>query len=521
MVSGGDGMLGALRITPHPGLCWTGFTHLDSGLLLTGEQREQGGLGAVVLGAGPAGLTSAWTLAQRGRHATVLEADGTVGGIAKTVEFNGYRFDLGGHRFYTKLAPIQQMWEGMLGEQLLTRPRMSRIYYNGKFFSYPLKAQDVFKGLGIGQSALAGLSYFYWRRRMRRIKPTNFEEWVTHRFGRRLYDAFFKSYTEKVWGIPGSEIQAEWAAQRIQEFNLPQAVLGILGLKPGSAPTLIEEFLYPALGPGQMWEAFTDYVEERGITVQLNQRCVGIRHQGGRITSVVAADETGELEHDVEAVLSSIALPDLIEALDPPAPADVRAAASRLRYRNLCLVALMTDEAEPFPDNWIYLHDRRAKAGRVQNFGAWSSAMVPAGKTCLGVEYFCFEDDEIWNMADADAVELATQDLANIGLLDASKVFNGVKVRVPKAYPMYDAGYREAVAEIRGYLESFANLRTFGRNGLHRYNNQDHSMWTAILATLSYTDGIERDVWSVNTKAEYLEEGPLAEGFEDLDLVAR
>lgn len=449
----------------------------------------------------------------------MLEADGTVGGIAKTVEFNGYRFDLGGHRFYTKLAPIQQMWEGMLGEQLLTRPRMSRIYYNGKFFSYPLKAQDVFKGLGIAESALAGLSYFYWRRRMRRVKPTNFEEWVTLRFGRRLYDAFFKSYTEKVWGIPGSEIQAEWAAQRIQEFSLPQAVLGILGLKSGSAPTLIEEFLYPALGPGQMWEAFAEYVEEHEIPVHLNQRCVGIRHLGGRVTSVVIADETGEQERDAEAVLSSIAVPDLIEALDPPAPTDVRAAASRLRYRNLCLVALMTDEKEPFPDNWIYLHDRRAKAGRVQNFGAWSPAMVPDGKTCLGVEYFCFEDDEIWDMTDADAVELATQDLANIGLLDASKVFNGVKVRVPKAYPMYDSGYREAVAEIRGYLESFENLKTFGRNGLHRYNNQDHSMWTAILATLSYTDGVERDVWSVNTKAEYLEEGPLAESFEDLDLV--
>jgi len=453
----------------------------------------------------------------------VLEADGTVGGIAKTVEFEGYRFDLGGHRFYTKLEPVLRLWEEMLGPELLTRPRLSRIYYQGRFFNYPLRAADVLSGLGIVDSALCGMSYFYWRRRLRKMQPRTFEEWVVHRFGRRLYDAFFRSYTEKVWGIPGSEIQAEWAAQRIQEFNLWHAILGILRLnrfRRGHTPTLIEEFLYPRLGPGQMWEAFTDWVEERDVPVKLNHKAISIRHSAGRAESVVVRSDTTEKEYDVDAVLSSIPLPELVEALDPPAPVEVRSAARRLRYRNLCLVALMTREAEPFPDNWIYLHDPRTKAGRVQNFGAWSADMVPQGATCLGVEYFCFEDDEIWNMTDEDAVAMATEDLAKIGIIDPSKVFNGVKVRVPKAYPMYDGGYREAVAEIRGYLEHFENVKTFGRNGLHRYNNQDHSMWTAILATLSYTDGIPHDVWSVNTQAEYLEQGPLAEGLADLDLVA-
>jgi protoporphyrinogen oxidase len=484
------------------------------------EGTDRKSLGSAILGAGPAGLTSAWVLARRGRPGHVFEADGSVGGIAKTVEFEGYRFDLGGHRFYTKLQPVRRLWEEMLGDELLTRPRMSRIYYRGRFFDYPLGAQEVFRGLGMVESARCALSYLSSRRRMRRVQPKTFEDWVVGRFGRRLYDIFFRSYTEKVWGIPGSEIQAEWAAQRIQDFSFWQALLGILGLKRGHAPTLIEHFLYPRLGPGQMWESFAEQVAGNGIEVSRNRRVVGINHSGGCVESVVVSNNGHAEEHNVDAVLSTIALPDLIDCLDPPAPPPVRDAARRLRYRGLCLVALMTTEEEPFPDNWIYLHDPRTRAGRVQNFGAWSPAMVREGTTCLGVEYFCFEGDEVWEMSDERAVEMATQDLAAIGLLDPDKIFNGVKVRVPKAYPMYDATYREALAEIRGYLESFENLETFGRNGLHRYNNQDHSMWTAMLATVNHTDGASHDVWSVNHKAEYLEEGPLAEGLADLDLVA-
>jgi protoporphyrinogen oxidase len=490
--------------------CTVGEPGLDSCALFEGRGSHEN-LGTAVLGAGPAGLTAAWVLGQRGRPGTVLEADGAVGGIAKTVEFEGYRFDLGGHRFYTKIAPVERLWKDMLGDELLTRPRLSRIYYRDRFFSYPLQARDVFRGLGVFESLRCGLSYFYWRRRWREVQPQTFEEWVVRRFGRRLYDAFFRSYTEKVWGIPGSEIQAEWAAQRIQEFSLAHAIFGILGLKRGSPPTLIEEFLYPRLGPGQMWETFRDWVQEREIPVLLNHRCVGIRHDAGRAEGVVVRTEGNDHEHPIDAVLSSIPLPELIECLDPPAPPEVREAASRLRYRNLCVVALMTRETEPFPDNWIYLHDDRSLAGRVQNFGAWSPDLVRDGTTCLGVEYFCFDGDDIWHMSDEQAVEAAVRELETIGILDSSQVFNGVKVRVPKAYPMYDSGYREAVAEIRGYLEHFENVKTFGRNGLHRYNNQDHSMWTAMLATLNHVDGASHDVWSVNTKAEYLEEGPLAE----------
>jgi protoporphyrinogen oxidase/predicted dehydrogenase len=475
-----------------------------------GASQSGDSVGTAVLGAGPAGLTAAYVLARRARPAVIFEADGTVGGIAKTIEFNGYRFDLGGHRFFTKLQPVQRLWEEMLGTEFLRRPRLSRIYFSGKYFDYPLKAKDVVARLGLWESARCTLSYV-WQGLHRRREAHTFEEWVTTRFGRRLYDAFFRSYTEKVWGIPGSEIRALWAAQRIKNFSLGRAVLSILGLQRGQLTTLIEEFNYPRLGPGQMWEAFAAFAQENSIPVRLKQRCIALKHSQGRVTSIVLRENGDTHEHAVDSVISSIPLSELILNLDPPAPEPVRAAARRLRYRDLVLVALMTTEHEPFPDTWIYLHDPETRAGRVQNYGAWSSGMVRPGTTCLGVEYFCFRSDEIWNMPDEDAVELAKTELGRIGLIDPDQVIDGVKVLVPKAYPMYDNAYEDAVETIRGYLAEFENLETCGRNGLHRYNNQDHSMWTAILATLNLVDGAAHDVWSVNVEAEYLEEGEIVD----------
>ena len=468
-----------------------------------------------MLGAGPAGLTAAYVLAGRGERGAVFEADGAVGGLAKTVELGGYRFDLGGHRFFTKLRPVERLWEDLLGDELLTRPRLSRIYYRGKFFSYPLKAEDAVARLGLWESALCAGSYL--RTRLRTRKPAEtFEEWVTSRFGARLYDAFFRSYTEKVWGIPGSEIRSEWAAQRIKDFSLFKALLSIVGLERGNVTTLIEEFRYPRLGPGQMWDAFREHVEARGIPVHLGHRCVAVRHRDSRVESIVVATNGHEVEHPVDGVVSSIPLSELVLALDPPAPEEVRAAARRLRYRDLVVVALMTSDPEPFPDNWIYVHDPGTRAGRVQNFGAWSPDMVRPGTTCLGVEYFCFEGDDIWRLPNEDAVELARSELTRIGLIEAASVIDGVKIAVPKAYPMYDRYYREAVAMLRGYLAGFPTLQTCGRNGLHRYNNQDHSMWTAILATLNLLDQEGYDVWSVNTEEEYLEEGDAVDEVLDL-----
>jgi protoporphyrinogen oxidase len=477
-------------------------------------------IGVAVLGAGPAGLTAAHVLGLRAASGAVFEADRQVGGIARTVQYNGHRFDLGGHRFFTKVPAIQELWEEMLGEDFLVRPRLSRIYYEGKYLTYPLRARDVPKRLGLRESTLCALSYL-WGLRRRRGKAESFEDWVTMRFGRRLYDTFFRSYTEKVWGIPGSEIRSEWAAQRIRDFSLLRAVTYALRLRGNAPVTLIERFHYPRQGPGQMWEAFQHRLEDGGIPVHLQHRCTAIRHADGHVESIVVRSPEGECEHDVDSVLSSIPLSELVLNLEPAAPPEIQAAARRLRYRELCLVGLILSDPAPFPDNWIYLHDPGVRAGRVQNFGAWSEGMTQPGSTCLGVEYFCFEGDDLWELSSDEAVALATKELAGIGLLDPKSVVDGVRIRVPKAYPVYDAQYRASVDLLRDYLQRFDNLETFGRNGLHRYNNQDHSMWTAVLATLNVLDGRTHDVWSASLDNGYIEEGELADALFRIDLTAR
>jgi protoporphyrinogen oxidase len=443
--------------------------------------------------------------AVRGTPAVVLEADQLVGGLARTVCVDGFRFDLGGHRFYTKIEPVQQLWETMLGPELLTRQRLSRIYYDGKLFSYPLRAQDVTARLGVGEAALCALSYL-GSQRPRRRRPDTFEEWVTARFGRRLYDAFFRSYTEKVWGVPGSEIRSQWAAQRIRNFSLFRAILSIAGIRQRNVVTLIEEFEYPRLGPGQMWEAFRDFAACRNVATRLGHRVIGLRHSGQRVESVVVQTDREELELSVDAVVSSLPIAELVLGLDPAPPAAVAAAAAQLRHRDLCLVALMLEGELPFEDNWIYLHDPGVRAARVQNFGAWSESMVPPGSSCLGVEYFCFRGDDLWELGEEEAVAFAAAELGRIGLIDPARVFGGSKVTVPNAYPMYDRSYEQAVAVLRRHLAGFSNLQTCGRNGLHRYNNQDHSMWTAALATVNILDGGTHDIWAVNGDPVYLEE---------------
>ncbi len=462
----------------------------------------------VVVGAGPAGLTAAYLLSRDGYPVTVLEADDMVGGISRTARYKGYRFDIGGHRFFTKITPVLNLWNEILGDEFISVPRMSRILYDGKYFDYPLKAGNALRGLGMIEAVRMVLSYLRWHWRPHPVEE-NFEQWVTNRFGKRLFEIFFKTYTEKVWGMPCTEIRAEWAAQRIQGLSLARAILSATSLNRRSTAikTLIHEFQYPRLGPGQMWETCRDRIVEMGNPVLLQHRVAALELAEGRVTGVRARNaEGGEQLFPARHVISTMPVRDLVHSFAPAVPAPVQAAARGLGYRDFLVVALMLEGDNLFPDNWIYIHTPGVQVGRIQNFNNWSRAMIPEpGMTCLGMEYFCFEGDGLWTSSDADLVALATRELDALGIAAASRVRDGTVIRMPKAYPIYDAAYRGHLETIRGFIDPIPNLHTVGRNGMHKYNNQDHSMLTAMMAVWNMF-GATHDLWEVNTDFEYHEE---------------
>jgi protoporphyrinogen oxidase len=461
-----------------------------------------------VLGAGPAGLTAAHLLAGRGLPVVVLEAEASVGGLAKTVVEDGYRFDLGGHRFFTKSGEVEALWDEVLGPEMLVRPRLSRIYWRGRFIEYPLRVADVTRK--VGPIELARCAASYTRAHLRRRRPAeSFEDWVRARFGGRLFGLFFKTYTEKVWGVSTGELRAEWAAQRIADLSLWGAVRAALPGRGGERPkSLIEEFRYPRLGPGQMWEEMARRVERAGGEVRLSTPVRGLRLERDRVTAVRTPGE----EIEVSAAISSIPLCAVAEIAQPRPPAATREAAAGLRYRDFLTVALTIEGEPPFPDNWVYVHDPGARVGRIQNFRAWSPWMTPdPRRSCVGLEYFCFEGDELWEMDDEELVALARAEIAALGLVRSERVVGGRAVRVPKAYPIYDPGYAERIAGIRAWLDGIGNLQQVGRNGLHRYNNSDHSMLTAMRAVENLCDGAAHDIWSVNADSVYHERGEAPE----------
>ncbi len=468
----------------------------------------------VIIGAGPAGLTAAYELCKAGIRSIVLEKGARVGGLARTERYKGYRIDIGGHRFFTKVGEVEAMWRDVLGPDFLARPRLSRIYYDGRLYVYPLRLADALSKLGALESARIVTSYLRSAVFPYRSENT-FEEWVSNRFGRRLFQIFFKSYTEKVWGIPCDQIGAQWAAQRIQSLSLPRAAWNaVFGQHNGKVKSLIREFGYPRLGPGMLWERVAEIVESRGSQVRLNAEVARILHRDGRATGVVVrcdpADTggAGGREETVEgdAIISSMPIGELAAKLDPPAPEDVRAGAAHLTHRDFLTVALIVNKADVFPDNWIYIHAPDVRVARIQNFKNWSLDMVPdPARSCLGLEYFCAAGDDLWRMTDADLIRLGATELQHIGLVQAADVEDGVVFRQPKAYPVYTGEYRAYLERIRGFLESIPNLQTVGRSGLHMYNNQDHSMLTAMLAARNLL-GEQHDVWSVNVERSYHEE---------------
>ncbi|HRK50947.1 MAG TPA: NAD(P)/FAD-dependent oxidoreductase [Pyrinomonadaceae bacterium] len=465
----------------------------------------------VIIGAGPAGLTAAYQLCKEGVESVVLEKDDVVGGISRTVNYKGYLFDIGGHRFFTKVKAVDEMWREVLGkERFLRRSRLSRIYYNKKFFHYPLKATNALFGLGIWNCFLMVFSYL--KAQTFPIKPErSFEDWICNRFGYRLYSTFFKTYTEKVWGMPCNEISADWAAQRIKGLSLfatiKNALLASQVKQKGDViKTLIDAFDYPEKGPGMMWEIVAADIQERGSELKMNSSVEKIMWTPGRVRSVEIKNNENKESVEGTHFISSMPIQELVRKLDPPPTKIVLDAADKLGYRDFLTVSLIINKADLFQDNWIYIHDSEVKVGRIQNFKNWSPSMVPdPSKTCLGLEYFCFEGDGLWTMPDDELIALGTKELGLLGLIDTADVEDGAVVRMPKAYPVYDGVYVQAVNTIREFLAGLPNLYLVGRNGMHKYNNQDHSMLTAMLSVKNIL-GANYDVWGVNEEHEYHEE---------------
>jgi len=468
----------------------------------------------VIIGGGPAGLTASYQLSKAGVESIVLEKDQTVGGISRTVNYKNYHFDIGGHRFFTKIKEVEDIWRKVLGDDFLRRKRLSRIYYNKKFFYYPLRALNAFFGLGIWSSFMIMASYLYSKLAPLKQEET-FEQWVCNHFGRRLFNTFFKTYTEKVWGIPCSEIRAEWAAQRIKGLSLITAVKNALakpqnstGNKKHVIKTLIEEFFYPKFGPGMMWKAVANNLQESGSQVWLGADVEGIRWSRDRVEALeVRRNERIEVISGTDFI-SSMPIREAVQKFKPAVPKGVLDAARNLKYRDFLTIALIVDKPDIFPDNWIYIHDPTVKVGRIQNFKNWSPHMVPQqDKTCLGLEYFCFEGDSLWTMPDDELIELGKHELEELGFVNRTDVEDGTVIRMPKAYPIYDSTYEKSLRIIRQFLDDITNFQLVGRNGQHKYNNQDHSMLTAMMASENVL-GSNHDLWQVNEELEYHEEVP-------------
>jgi protoporphyrinogen oxidase len=469
----------------------------------------------------------------------VLEADDQVGGLARSVNFKGNRIDIGGHRFFSKSDWVMQWWLNMLplanpaGEiayqgarrevaqpaaaseaddnVMLVRPRLSRIYFDGKFFDYPLKADfSTARKLGWLRCMAFGASYVFAKLFPRRPER-NLADFFVNRFGNRLYRQFFKDYTEKVWGRPCEEISAQWGAQRVKSLSiataLRHALLKLLGREPRAAQTsLIERFLYPKTGPGLMWEVTAERLQAQGVKVVMKTPVTRIEHDGARVRAVLA----GGQRYEADAFVSTMPVRDLVACLSPAPPAAVRDIASRLEYRDFVIVGLLYRRlAQPIPDNWIYVQEPGVKVGRLQFFNNWSPYLVRDPDTAwVGMEYFCSEGDALWSMADADLVRLATEEMQQLRLASAAERLDAVVIRMPKAYPGYFGGYEQFDA-LRAWLDGVQNLFLVGRNGMHRYNNQDHSMLSAKRAVEAILAGRsdKAAIWAVNIDDEYHEEG--------------
>ncbi len=471
---------------------------------------------ALIIGAGPAGLTAGYELAKKGVRVTILESDQCfIGGISRTVEYKGYRFDIGGHRFFSKNKEIERWWYDILGEELLTRPRLSRWYYRGKFFSYPIKPLELVGVFGVIDSAKIVLSYA--KAKMFPIKPEkSLADWCVNNFGYYLAKPFFIDYNLKLWGIPADQISLDFAAQRVKDISFMSALKNALftALKINQkkvVKSMIDEFKYPKYGPGQLWEKVADKIKKKGGKILMAEKVVKIKHAGGKVSSVIAKDSGGKLkEFRADYVFSTMPLKELVLSLEPKPSKEIIDAANFLDFRDFITVALMIDQKDMPPDTWVYTHDEGMKPIRIQIFKNWSPFMVPdASKSCIGFEYVCKEGDDLWKMNDRELINQAKSDLNRLGFSSSEKVIDAKVVRLKNVYPIYRIGYKERVDRIKNYLKSSFkdnSLQPIGRGGIHKYNNSDHSMMTALLAVRNVIDKGNYDIWEVNSDAEYHEE---------------
>jgi protoporphyrinogen oxidase len=471
-----------------------------------------------IIGAGPAGLTAAYCLTKETPSVIVIEKDPTyVGGIARTIQYKDFLFDIGGQRFASAAREVVDFWHEILPGELVARPQLSRIFCNGKYYPYPLTASETLKNLGVFASAACMMSYALARAKPI-AQPRSFHDWGRNQFGEKLFRTFFKTYTEKVWGMSCDDISADWAAQRIKGFDLSVVARHVLhrslrGKRKQAATgetvnAGIDTFHYPRKGPGMMWDAAARKIRERGGQVLMGRELRRLTYEAtANLWRIEVATPSAVETYTARHVISSAPVRDLVDCLATRPISHFQARA--LRYRDLITVALMAKRPKPFPDNSIYVHEPSIKVGRVQNFNALSPDMAPEGMSCLGLEYFCFEGDGLWNASDEELIALARNEISHIGLFAADDIIDGCVVRQPKAYPICDEDYRHNMAMIRLDFEThYPTLHLVGRNGMHKYHNQDHAMMTAMMTAKNILAGEKtHDVWNVNENSEYPEAG--------------
>lgn len=460
----------------------------------------------LIIGAGPAGLGAGYELAKNDVKVTIVESENHPGGIARTVRYKNFWFDLGGHRFFSKNEEINNIWQQLLGNDFLTVSRLSRIYYANKFFFYPIKFSNALFNLGIWESFRVLVSYICAR--LKPIRPeVSFADWVSNRFGPRLFEIFFKTYTEKVWGIDCRTLSRDWAAQRIKGLSFSEVVKNsILRPKRTRIKTLISQFHYPVYGPGMMWEAIVKFITEKNGDILYNKKVTKIVQRNNGYEVAIIDRLTGKSEKIfTEYLISSMPLNDFLKSLEPAPTEDIKDIARRLSFRSFLVAAMIVKRKHIFPDQWIYIHSPEVLVGRIQNVKNWSSAMVPEEVTLLGMEYFCNEGDNFWNQSDEEIMNLAAKEIVKLGFARPEEIEKGMVVRVKNAYPVYYLGFKNDLEEIRKFIVSLKNVQVIGRSGLYRYNNMDHSMLTGIYAARNYL-GRNYNVWDVNIEEEYLEE---------------